>query len=157
MICGIELGIWMALKFIAEAASQQHHWLQAVSWLILFYMIYGVTRCVAHYRDVVCGGTVRFGDVFRYVYWLFLFGAIIAVLPRILYLQVINPDYLTTLYDETMKVLPALQMPVTGDMATALHDLLRPVRFSLYYLLMDVLAGVGMGLFLGIFFQRKKI
>lgn len=152
MLFGLELGIWFGANFIVSALG---HGL--LSWFILFYIVYFISRCVMHYRENECGDSISFSHAYRYVLWLFFFASLVGAMVKVIYLKWINPEYLGEVYRQTMELVKESHVP--GEMITqlqnSLQNVLQPVRFSVYYLLFDILSGVFCGPFFALFVIRR--
>lgn len=152
MLFGLELGVWFGANFIVSALGHA-----ALSWFIIFYSVYFISRCAIHYRETECGGSIAFGQAYRYILWLFFFASLIGALVKVVYLKWISPEYLGTLYEQTMEIFS--QAEVGADMEeqlkSSLQNVLQPVRFSVYYLFFDILSGVFCGPLFALFVMRR--
>ena len=93
------------------------------------------------YRDVDCGGTIKYWKVFNYVVLTFLFAAIISSVFKIIYLQYINTEYLPALFEESMRqmeqnrsLFEKLNLPLDEDYISAVEKTMRlsPILFKPY-------------------------
>lgn len=154
MLFGLETGVFFAFKFILQAEAQQSGsgWLVALYYLLTLYIIYGIIRSALHYRMTDCGGTITFGQAYRYILLLFVFSSIVAALVRVIYLKWIDGSYLVRLGEQMQKVMEMNELKVSEAERTALQEalpeILKPVRFSLYYIFLDVFMGIVAGLLL---------
>ena len=157
MVYGLEMGIFFGLNFILTAKAQDSAWMSVLSWLLTIYIIYGVFRSAFNYRMTECDGEITFGQSFKYIMYLFFFASIVAALVRIVYLKWFDPDFLGRMLTQSRQLLQQLRMSAS-DRAMAeesLMALLRPVRFSLYYIVYDVLMGVFAALILSPLVKKK--
>lgn len=152
MLFGLELGIWFGVNFILSALGHA-----MLSWFVVFYSIYFISRCAIHYRENECGGSITFGQSYRYILWLFFFASLVGAFVKVIYLKWINPEFLGTVYLQTMELFK--EANIDADMAkqldSSLQNVLQPVRFSVYYLLFDIISGVVSGLLFAPFVMRR--
>ena len=157
MVYGLEMGIFFGLNFILTAKAQDSAWMSVLSWLLTIYIIYGVFRSAFNYRMTECEGEITFGQSFKYIMYLFLFASIVAALMRIVYLKWFDTEFLSRMLTQTRLVLQQLKLSAS-DLAMAeesLQSLLRPVRFSLYYIVYDLIMGVFAALILSPLVKKK--
>ena len=154
---GLELGIFFGVNFIVETKSQDSAWMSILSWLLSIYIIYGIFRSAFNYRMTECDGEITFGQSFRYIMYLFFFASIVAASVRVVYLNWFDTEFLGRMMTQCRQLLQQLRISAS-DRAMAeesLLSLLRPVRFSLYYILYDLLMGVLAALILSPLVKRK--
>lgn len=158
MLFGVELGIWFGLNFITSAMAQGRAWMGALSWLIMFYIIYGVFRSALHYKQNECDGHITYWQSFQYIMWLFFFASIIAAAVKVVYLKWINPDFMAVLYQQTKPIVDALAISDAdkNQAMLSMERLLQPVRFSLYYIIYDMIMGVVLALILSLFVRKNR-
>ena len=157
MLYGLELGIFFGLNFIVEAKAQDNGWMSVLSWLLTIYIIYGVFRSAFNYRVTECDGEITFGQSFRYIMYLFFFASIVAAAVRVIYLKWFDTEFLDRMITQTRQVLQQLRI-TAADRAMAEENLLailKPVRFSLYYIVYDMLMGVFAALILSPLVKKK--
>lgn len=157
MVYGLEMGIFFGLNFILSAKAQDSAWLNILSWLLTIYIIYGVFRSAFNYRMTECDGEITFGQSFKYIMYLFFFASIVAALIRIVYLKWFDTEFLSRMLTQSRLVLQQFRLSAS-DLATtedSIMSLLRPVRFSLYYIIYDMLMGLLTALILSPLVKKK--
>ena len=157
MLYGLEMGIFFGLKFIVEAKAQDSAWMSVLSWLLTIYIIYSIFRAAFNYRMTDLGGEITFGQAFRYIIYLFFFASIVAAAVRVVYLQWFDNEFLSRLAMQTNQVIEQFKLDAADRVAVeqSLQSMLRPVRFSLYYILYDMLMGVLTALILSPLVKKK--
>jgi hypothetical protein len=115
------------------------------------------------YRDMENGGFISYWNVFNFTVLTFFFAAIISTIFKIIYTKYINTEYLTYVFQESLKQLELnrslfekLNIPVEDNYYEELEKQLKPVRFSIQTIWMNVFSGVIVGLILGGFVRKKK-
>lgn len=156
MQMGLRVGLWMAFSFILEAQGWNF-----LSMLVSAYVLYGVYCAGQHYKRMECGGKIGFGAAYSYVLWLYLCSALVAALLRYAYLQWLNPEYLPKMYEQAMPIMeqlvaanPQVDMDVVDE---SVKMLLTPIRFSLYYIMVQMLTGSLWGLLLAVLVKRTNL
>ena len=159
---GLELGVLFGLNFILNAqGASGSTWLSVLSWLLVIYLIYSVFRSALVYRMTECGGDITFRQSFAYIMWLFLFASIIAAVVRVLYLEWFDTTFLQEQLKQSIQVLDIFQERLhlsAADRAAAeesMKSMLRPVHFSLYYILYDLMMGLFAALILSPLVKKK--
>ena len=158
MLFGLEMGIFFGLNFVLSAQAQGGSgWLNILSWLLTIYIIYGVFRSAFHFRMTECGGEITFGQSFRYIMWLFFFASIVAAVVRVIYLKWFDSAFLGQLLEQSRMVLKQLKLSAADrTMADeSMQQMLQPVRFSLYYIIYDLVMGIFAALILSPLVKRK--
>lgn len=158
MLFGIELGIWFGLNFIISAMAQGRMWMGVLSWLVTFYILYGVYRSALHYKHTECEDKIRFGQSLSYIVWLFFFASIVGALVKVIYLKWINPDVLTLFYEQSVQSIRLFQLSdVEAELVeSSLQTIMQPVRFCLYYIMYDLIMGLFVGLILSPFVCKNR-
>ena len=163
MLMGLEMGVWFTINFIVSAQELRHPSLWLLSWLLTFYIAYGIYRAAQHYKQFECGGTISFSQAYSYILWLFLCSSVIAAILRFAYLMWLDTDFLSSMYDSTMKLLseavnqqPEMDKAIIDTFSETMPSLLTPIRVSMYYSMFDMFVGVFAGLILAPMVQRLK-
>jgi len=160
MLMGLEVGIWFALNFIVGAQQMQHPSLGILSWLLTFYVIYGVYRAAQHYKRFECGGKITFGAAYSYIMWLFLCASLVAAIIRFAYLRWLDTSFLPHMYESSMAFVGKLaeQNPSVDleEFSLSMESFLTPIRFSVYYSMYDMLLGALLGLVMAPVVVRVK-
>ena len=163
MLMCLELGVLFTINFIASAQQLRHPSLWLLSWLLTFYVAYGIYRAAQHYKQFECGGTISFSQAYSYILWLFLCSSVIAAILRFAYLMWLDTDFLPSMYDSTMKLLseavnqqPEMDKAIIDTFSETMPSLLTPIRVSMYYSMFDMFVGVFAGLILAPMVPRLK-
>lgn len=164
MLMGLELGIWFAIKFMISAQTLQHPSLGLLSWLITFYVIYGIYRAAQHYKHFECADKITFGHAYSYLMWLILCASLVAALICFVYLQWLDTAFLSRVYELILDFLKqsgaagveGLPPVSPEDMAASMQYLLTPIRFSLYYSMYNMFLGALLALPMALIVRFRK-
>lgn len=154
MIMGLEIGIWFTINFIVNAQQLRHPELWLLSYLVTFYVGYGIYRAAQHYKQFECGGKISFGQAYSYILWLFLCASVVAALLRFAYMQWIDTGYLSLLYDNVMNLMTQAveQEGLAADNLALFEDTMQgyltPIRFSVYCSMFNMMIAGVLGLVL---------
>ncbi|MDD2284799.1 MAG: DUF4199 domain-containing protein [Paludibacter sp.] len=161
MFNGLFMGILFAVNFLFS--SSKNFTLLMLSYLIIALIIVVMYRMTKRYRDFECEGYIKYWRVFSYVVLTFFFAGIISSIFKIIYTKYINPEYLSSLFEESMRqieqnrvLFERLNLPLDDNYFTELERQMRPVNYSIQTIWMNVLLGAILGLILGGFIKKQK-
>ena len=161
MFNGLIMGVLFSVNFLFTSSKNLP--LMLLSYLIIVLIIVLMYRMSKRYRDEECGGYIRYWRAFNYVVLTFFFAGIISTIFKIFYTKFINPEYLTILFEESMRQIEAnrgllerLNLPLDDNYYAELERQMRPVNYSIQTIWMNVLSGVFLGLILALFVKKKK-
>lgn len=161
MTNGLIMGVLFFVNFLLTGSKILP--LVLLSYLVMALIIVLMHKMTKRYRDVDCGGTIKYWKVFNYVVLTFLFAAVIASVFKIIYLQYINPEYLPALFEEGMRqieenrsIFEKLNLPLDDDYFSTLEKTMRPVTYSIQTIWVNVLLGFALGLILGFILKKEK-
>lgn len=161
MTNGLIMGVLFFVNFLLSGSRILP--LVFLSYLMMALIIVLMHRMAKRYRDVDCGGTIKYWKVFNYVVLTFLFAAIISSVFKIVYLQYINTEYLPALFEESIRqmeqnhsLFEKFNLPLDEDYISAVEKTMRPVTYSLQTIWVNVFLGVILGLILGGMLKKEK-
>jgi len=129
MIYGLFMGILFAANFFISLP--QGIIFRLLSFLIIILIIYAMYRFSVRYRDNECGGYISYGKAFSFILLTFFFASIISSIFKFFYFQFINPDYLTNLLQESLKIIDSMQLPVNEEFYDQMEKMMKPITYSL--------------------------
>lgn len=155
MLMGLEMGVWFALTFILDAQG-----MGVLASFVTFYVIYGVYRAAQHYKETEWGGQITYFAAYSYILWLYVCSSLVASVIRFAYLQWLNPEFLPKLYDSSMLMMEELKKEglkmSMDEVSSVLQAILTPIRFTMYYIMIDLFKGTFWGLILALIVKRRK-
>ncbi|HOL00496.1 MAG TPA: DUF4199 domain-containing protein [Paludibacteraceae bacterium] len=154
MIYGLFMGILFAANFFISLP--QGIIFRLLSFLIIILIIYAMYRFSVRYRDNECGGYISYGKAFSFILLTFFFASIISSIFKFFYFQFINPDYLTNLLQESLKIIDSMQLPVNEEFYDQMEKTMKPITYSLQSIWVDVFLGIILGLIMSAFIKKDK-
>lgn len=154
MIYGLFMGILFAANFFISLP--QGIIFRFLSFLIIILIVYAMYRFSVKYRDNECGGYISYGKSFSFILLTFFFASIISSIFKFFYFQFINPDYLTNLLQESLKIIDSMQLPVNEEFYDQMEKMMKPITYSLQSIWVDVFLGIILGLIMSAFIKKDK-
>ena len=161
MFNGLIMGALFSVNFLFTTSKNLIFLL--LSYLIITLIIVLMFRMTKRYRDVECGGYIRYWRAFNYVVLTFFFAGIISTVFKILYTTFINPEYLTVLLEQSMQqieqnrgIFERLNLPLDDNYYAELERQMRPVNYSIQTIWINVLSGTLLGLILAAIVKKQK-
>lgn len=161
MFNGLIMGALFSLNFFFTASKNVS--LLLISYLLIAIMIVMMYRMAKRYRDIECGGYIKYWNVFNYVILTFFFASIISSIFKIIYTKFINPEYLPMLFEESMRqieqnrsLFESLKLPLDDNYYEELERQMRPVNYSLQTIWVNIFTGSILGLILGGVVRKNK-
>jgi len=154
MIYGLFMGILFTANFFISLP--QGIIFRFLSFLIIILIVYAMYRFSVKYRDNECGGYISYGKAFSFILLTFFFASIISSIFKFFYFQFINPDYLTNLLQESLKIIDSMQLPVNEEFYDQMEKTMKPITYSLQSIWVDVFLGIILGLIMSAFIKKDK-
>ncbi len=162
---GLVLGMLFIINFFLSI--YQHPILGALSNLMTILIVYLVYRMAKRYRDMHCGGSIKYGTVFSFVVLTFIFASLVSAVMKIIYFQYINPEFLINLYEQTLDqmemMLSAYEEQFSNlleisedELYKGLERLKKPSTYTLYLSWVNIISGAFLGLILAFFVKKEK-
>lgn len=108
------------------------------------------------FRDEECKGVISYWKTFSFILLTFFFAAIISSVVKYIYFQYINPAYLESMFQESMKLLEKMKFPMNDASVQQMESILKPASFTLQYIWVNVFAGTVVGLIMSGFIKKEK-
>ncbi len=97
LIMGVALVALSLITYIAGIVKPPF-WVSLLNWAIFIgFIIYGTTK----YRDDVLGGSISYGNALGFSVLICIFGSIISTFYMLLFITVIDPDFISKLLEIT--------------------------------------------------------
>ena len=152
---GLIMGLLFSINFLLSISKITV--LMVFSYFVMSLILVGIYRMAIRFRDVENAGVITFGRVYSFIVLTFFFAALISSAVKYIYFQFINPQYLETLLQESMKVMEALKFPFDKANMEQMQDIMKPATFSLQYIWMNVILGSIVGLVMAPFISKKAV
>ncbi|MDO9633969.1 MAG: DUF4199 domain-containing protein [Paludibacter sp.] len=161
MFNGLIMGILFSINFIFSASKNVS--LLLLTYLLIAVMIVVMYKMAKKYRDLECGGYIKYWKVFNFVLLTFFFAGIVSTIFKIIYTKYINPEYLTYLFEESMRqieqnrsIFERFNLPLDDNYYEQLEKQMQPTRYAIQTIWMNVFGGAILGLILGFFIKKDK-
>ena len=154
MFNGIIMGVIFSVNFLFSVSK--------ITLLITFTNIIAVLivvliyRLSVKFRDTECEGFITYGKALLYILYSFFFAALISSVVKYIYFQYINPPYLESVFQETMKMLTSMKYPITDAVEAQTRNMLKPASYTLIYIWVNVFMGLIVGLIMAAFVKKEK-
>jgi len=154
MFNGLIMGVIFSINFLCSV-SKSTILIMLTNFLAIAIVI-GIYRLTVKFRDTECEGFITYWKAFSYILYTFFFAAIISSVVKYIYFQFINPAYLDTLYQETMKMLTKFKYPIDNAMEEQTRKMLKPASYTLIYIWVNVFMGLIVGFIMAGFIKKDK-
>ena len=154
MLNGLIMGVLFSINFLLSISKVT--FLVLLSYLIISFILVGIYRMSVRFRDVECGGNIKYGKVFSFIVLTFFFAALISSIVKYVYFQFINPTYLDELLNESLKAIQMMKIPIDNASYDQMSKVMKPATFSLQYIWMNVIVGSIVGLIMAAFVKKEK-
>lgn len=154
MFNGLIMGVLFSINFLLSISKNT--FLALLSYLVISFILVGIYRMSIRFRDIECGGTIKYSKAFSFIVFTFFFAALISSIVKYIYFQFINPAYLDELLNESMKALQILKIPIDNAAYDQMVKVMKPATFSLQYIWMNVILGSILGLIMAAFVKKDK-
>jgi hypothetical protein len=161
MMNGLVMGILFSLNFWCSTSKQIVPLL--LSYALIVIIIVLIYRMAVRFRDVDNGGFISYWNVFNFTVLTFFYAAIISTVFKIIYTTYIDTEYLQMVLQESVKqmeqnrsLFEKLGVPMDDNYYEELEKQMKPVRFSLQTIWLNVFSAVIVGLILGGIVKKNK-
>lgn len=160
MFYGLIMGVMFSINFMLSAS--RNYIFALLSYAIIAAIIVLMYRMAKRYRDVECGGYIKYWSVFNLTVLTFFFAGIISTIFKIIYTKYIDTEYLTVMFnqgiqqiEQNQSLFRALKLPMDENYYEALEKQLQPTSFAIQTIWMNVFSGVILGFILGGFIKKQ--
>jgi len=154
MINGIIMGVIFSVNFLFSVSKIT--FLITLTNLLAVLIVVLIYRLSVKFRDTECEGFITYGKALLYILYSFFFAALISSVVKYIYFQYINPPYLESVFQETMKMLTSMKYPITDAVETQTRNMLKPASYTLIYIWVNVFMGLIVGLIMAAFVKKEK-
>jgi len=151
---GLIIGLLLSLKFIFS--TQNSGILSFLSIMISISIVVLLYTLSVKFRDNELTGTISYGHAFSTIFQNYLYGAIILWLVMLVYISYINPNYLETYKDLTLKMYREYKIPINDNNYKALEVFFKPSSFIALNMFASAITGAFWALILAAFVKKEK-
>jgi len=151
---GLIMGVIFSINFLLSASKITT--LMLSTYFLAIGIVVILYKVSIRFRDVECQGVISYGKSFLYIILIFFYAALISTVVKYIYLRFINPEYLTTMFQETMKMLDSMKFPMSSAEIDQTENMFKPLDFSLIYIWSNVLIGTFVALIMAAFIKKNK-
>ena len=154
MHSGLIMGLLFSVNFLFSIAKIPV--LQFLTYIIAGFILVGMHKMSVRYRDMECDGAISYGKAFLFILLTFFYAALISTVVKFVYFQFIKPSYLELMFQETMKMMEMLKIPMDDAAIKQMEGLLKPASFSLIFIWTNIVMGSFVGLIMAAFVKKEK-
>lgn len=154
MLNGLIMGGIFSVNFLLSISKVSA--LTLVSYLVVTLIVITMYRMTIRYRDMECDGAITYVKAFVYILLTFFYAALISTVVKYVYFQFINPGYLETMFQESMKMMEKFNFPITTATTEQMENMLKPVNYSFIYIWTNTIMGTLVGLIMAAFVKKDK-
>lgn len=148
------IGLLLSLKFIFSA--QKFEIFPFLAIVVSVLIIFVLFRIAIHYRDTECGGSIKYGQAFGYIFLLYFFGSIISSIVTFIYTRFIDTNLLSVMLDAILKLYDSYKLHLDDQTYTVIETLYKPVPFSLLNIVSSIFSGAFWSLILASLVRKEK-
>lgn len=101
--------VWGLFMYVTDLVRSDFSWV--FNLLSMIIPVVCIVLAVKEYKATVPGGWMKFSDVFKHGLVICLVGGIIAAAYTVLYVQVIDPEFMTFIQEKQMNKMLEMGMP----------------------------------------------
>lgn len=151
---GLIMGLIFSINFLLSTSKVTS--LILLTYIIAMLIIVLLYKFSVRFRDVDSGGSITYGRAFTYIILLFFYAALISTVVKYFYFQFINKEYLSSTFQETMKMMETLKFPMKSIEIDQTESMFKPLNFSLLYIWSNVLMGTFVASIMAAFVKKEK-
>jgi len=108
---GLILGAYFAFFYALSLLVSGSVIINLLNTLSIFATPFLCYYLAKRYRDRAMGGFIRFGQVWSFGIWLFLFAGLIMAVVYFVHFQIINPDFISDMFNQSLLMLEKMNYP----------------------------------------------
>jgi len=151
---GLILGVIFSVNFLISTSKVSA--LILLTYIIATVIVIAIYKFAIRFRDTECEGAISYGRSFLYIILLFFYASLISTVVKYIYFQFINPSYLESMFQDTMKLMEALKFQLKSDELAQTESMFKPLSFSLLYIWSNVIMGGIVALVMAAFIKKEK-
>jgi hypothetical protein len=151
---GLIMGVIFSINFLLS--TQKNSTLIFLTYVIAIIIVTILHKQIIRFRDTECNEIISYGKAFSYIILVFFYAALISTPVKYIYVRYINPDFLITLAQDTMKMFEAFKIPMSNVEIEQSQEIFKPLNFSLLYIWSNIFLGAVTGLIMAAFVKKNK-
>jgi len=148
------LGLLLAVEFILSA--QKFEIFASFAMIISIFIVFFLYRMAVHYRDTECDGKISFGQSFKYLFLIYVFGSIVSSIVMMIYTTFIDTHFLEVLLDVALKMYDKFKIPMDDKTYKLFEIIYKPAAYSLLNILFSLIRGAFWAVILAGFVKKEK-
>lgn len=156
MHLGLFMGLYETIKFIFSVSGGKD------SIVSYFYLLMAVLTpvvayfMVKHFKRRTIIPDIRFGQIYSFTVFLFLFSAMIVAIAQYIYMQYINPAFLTQITDASMDLMTQLGKVDDYKDAIKAQGAITPIKYAIMNIYINMLYGAIIGFPIALIVNKLK-
>jgi hypothetical protein len=153
---GLILGGYLAAFYVLQLIFKGNVFMNILNTLGMLgvpFLCYYLTK---KYRDVACGGFLRFGQVWSFGVWLFLFAGLIMSVVYFVHFQFLDPNFISDIFNQSLLMLEQMKYDQEALDLFAKNGFPSPIQMVVYYLFAYVVCGAILFLFISALLAKKN-
>ena len=148
------IGLFLSVKFILTTLKYEVSQLFAI--FISVYIIFFLYRMAINFRDTEFKGRMNYGQAFKYIFLIYLFGSVISSIVMLIYTSFIDKHFLDLLLDSTLKMYEQFKFPLDNKTISLYEHTYKPIQYSLLNIFLSSIVGTFWSLILAGFVKKEK-
>lgn len=151
---GLILGALFSANFLISLSKSFIGSIATIA--LLIYILVFTYKSATKHRDNNLSGEITYIQSVIFIILSFFYAGIISSIVKFIYFQFINPEYLSLMLDEGLRVLEQMKFPIDSSSFDQIKDLLKPASFSLQYIWVNTILGMITGILMSFFVKKEK-
>lgn len=159
MLAGLELGFWMAVKFVIDAQSLRYSALSFLGTFMFLYVLWAAFVATQHYKITACEGKLSWGAAYKYVLCLYMCATLVASLLRYGYMLFLDTNYLPMLYERHLPLLQEIFAKMSPEEfpVEKIQTMYLPIRFTFTAMFGDMMQAISWGALIALIASRRTM
>lgn len=153
---GLILGAYLAFFYLLQLFVKGNviiNLLNTASVIATPFLCYYLSK---RYRDRAMGGFIRFGQVWSFGLWLFLFAGLIMAVVYLVHYQLIDPNFISETYNQSLLMLEKMGYPKESIDLLVENGIPSSFQMVISYLFGYIILGAILFLFISPFVSKKN-
>lgn len=153
---GLILGAYLAVFYIIQIIAPNIKILNLVNSISILFTPFLCYHLTKKFRDKALGGYIKFSSSWSFGVWLFFFAGLIMAVVYFIHFQIINPDYISDVFNQSMLMLESMNYPKDQLDILAKNGFPTPLEMVFSYLFAYVIIGAILFVFISPFVVKKN-
>lgn len=108
---GLYLGLYIAAFYLLDIIFPKSAFIHIICSIGELGMLFYAYYLIKQYREKACNGYITFGVAWSFGVWLFVYAALIMSVAHYIHFQLIQPDFIANMYNQSMLLLEEMDYP----------------------------------------------